>query len=464
MTIPATVLKILDDWKVDYTLTGEEDTFQLMQGNPMTSYSSKLARVIFLKDSIGQVQVVIPSNRILDLNRLAQQCGRQFKALKPDELAKLKAKFGIEDFPALPQVTQIDSMVDEHLLAESQVFVTSGANYEWITLPVDCFKSLTTNSTIGNFTVPLPTLCDQQSPTQDLDDVNAAIKEFTPLRIKQRLEETLDLPPLPETARKIINLRIDPHANTAELSNIVEMDPGMAAQVVSWAQSPYYGVKDEIKSVEEAVIRVLGFDLVINLALGLALGRTLMVPKEGPNGYAPFWQQAVMTAALMGELARLIPATERPNRGTAYLCGLLHNFGYLILGHIFPPQFALVNRHIEANPHINRSLLEKYLIGMSREQVSSLLMQQWRMPEEVVIAIRSQHNPNYKSDFSTCANLLYVATRSLRSRGFGDGAWEEPHDEVYERLGITADEVHGVTESLLEKADDLNELVQMLNR
>jgi HD-like signal output (HDOD) protein/prolyl-tRNA editing enzyme YbaK/EbsC (Cys-tRNA(Pro) deacylase) len=464
MTIPATVLKVLDDWQVNYKLAGDEDTFQLMQGNPMTSYSSKLARVVFLKDSIGQVQVVIPSNRILDLNRLSQQCGRQFNALKSDELTKLKAKFGIEDFPALPQVTQIDSMVDEHLLTETELFITSGDSHEWITLPMDGFKTLTTSSTIGDFTVALPTPCYEQSPTQDLDDVHAAIKQFTPLRIKQRLEETLDLPPLPETARKIIELRVDPNADTTELSNVVEMDPGMAAQVVSWARSPYYGVKGEIKSVEDAVIRVLGFDLVINLALGLALGRTLSVPKEGPNGYTPFWQQAVMTAALMGELARLMPAKVRPNRGTAYLCGLLHNFGYLILGHVFPPQFALVNRHIEANPHINRSLLEKYLMGLSREQVSSLLMQQWRMPEEVVIALRSQHNPSYEGEFSTCANLLYVATRSLRSRGFGDGAWEEPHDEVFERLGINAGSVHNVTESLLEKADDLNELVQMLNK
>lgn len=464
MTIPATVLKVLDDWQVNYQLTDDEDTFQLMQGNPMTDYSSKLARVIFLKDSIGQVQVVIPSNRILDLNRLSQQCGRQFTALSFDELARLKKKFGIEDFPALPQVTQIDSMVDEHLLEESQLFITSGDNHEWIKLPVDCFKSLTSSSTMGVFSVPLPIPCYEQSPNQDLEDVHAAIKQFTPLRIKQRLEETLDLPPLPETARKIIELRVDPNADTTELSNVVGMDPGMAAQVVSWARSPYYGVKGEIASVEDAVIRVLGFDLVINLALGLALGRTLSVPKEGPNGYAPFWQQAVLTAALMGELARLMPAKERPNAGTAYLCGLLHNFGYLILGHVFPPQFSLVNRHIEANPHINRSLVEKHLIGLSREQVSSLLMQQWRMPEEVVIALRSQHNPNYEGDFSTCANLLYVAVRSLRSRGFGDGPWEEPSDVIFERLGITAEAAHSVTESLLEKVDDLSELIQMLNK
>lgn len=464
MTIPATVLKVLDDWKVNYQLTDDEDTFQLMQGNPMTRYSSKLARVVFLKDSIGKVQVVIPSNRILDLSRLSQLCGRQFTAISSDELTHLKTKLGVEDFPALPQVTKMDTLVDNQLLKEEQLFIASGYNKEWIKLPVEDFKALTTSSTLGDFTVPLPLPSYLQSPNQDLDDTHAAISQFTPLRIKQRLSETLDLPPLPETARKIIELRVDPNADTTSLSHVVEMDPGMAAQVVSWASSPYYGVRGEIKSVEDAVIRVLGFDLVINLALGLSLGRTLSVPKTGPNGYESFWKQAVVTAALMGELARLIPAKERPNTGTAYLCGLLHNFGYLILGHVFPPQFSLINRHIEANPHINRSLIEKYLIGLNREQVSSLLLHQWRMPEEVVIALRHQHNPEYQDQFNTCANLLYVTTRALRDAGFGDGAQEKSQVEVLDRLKIDAESVATVTENVLSKADELNELISMLEK
>ena len=86
------------------------------------------------------------------------------------------------------------------------------------------------------------------------------------------------------------------------------------------------------------------------------------------------------------------------------------------------------------------------------------------MPEEVVISLRNQHNPKYEGDFSTCANLLYVAVRSLRNQGFGDGPWEEPSHEVFERLGISAESATNVTESLLEKADDLTELIQMLNK
>jgi len=464
MSIPATVLKVLDDWNVEYQTTSDEDSFHLMQSDPTSAYSSQVARVVFLKDSIGQVQVVIPSNRILDLNKLSQQTGRQFNAMGENDLLKLKKKFAIEDFPALPQVTKIDSLVDEHLLEEAELFIISGASHDWIKLPGDEFKKLTTSSTLGDFTAALPIKTYHQPAEQDLDDVHAAIRQFTPLRIKQRLEETLDLPPLPETARKIIDLRVDPNADTGDLAKIVELDPGMAAQVVSWARSPYYGVKGEIRNVEDAVLRVLGFDLVINLALGLALGRTLSVPKEGPDGYAPFWQQAVATAALMGELARLMPAKQRPNSGTAYLCGLLHNFGFLILGHIFPPQFSLVNRHVESNPHINRNLIEKHLVGLTREQVSSLLLSQWRMPEEVVEALKHQHNPDFDGDKATCANLLYVAVRCLRLQGFGDGPWEEPEAQVLERLGIEQESAMELTANLLDRMDELSELIQMLNK
>ncbi len=464
MAIPATVQKVLDDWHIDYSLTNDEELYRLMQSNPPASYSAKVANVIFLKDEHGKVQVVIPGNRMLDLNQLAHQLGRQFTALSAEELTKLKAKHGLNEFPALPQVTQLESLVDDHLLSEEEVFIVSGDSHEWLKIPAEHFRSLTTSSHLGTYTAPLLTDIHYNDADQDLEDIHAAIRQFTPLRIKQRLSETLDLPPLPETARRIIELRVDPNADTTSLAQTVELDPGMSAQVVSWARSPYYGVRGEVKTVEDAVIRVLGFDLVINLALGLSLGRTLSVPKEGPHGYAPFWQQAVVTAALCGELVRLIPARHRPSQGLAYLCGLLHNFGFLVLGHVFPPQFSLVNRHIEANPHINRFYVERHLLGLTREQIAASLLQQWRMPEELVMAVRQQHNPFYEGEHSEYVRLLHIATRSLRRHCFGDGPFEKPQDYLFDSLSLQADAVEEVTQRLLERVDDLGELVQMLNK
>jgi len=463
--IPSVVLKILDDWRIPYAAADEQELYELMQSNPPASYSPKVANIVFLKDDIGQVQVLVPGDRMLDLTQLSRAFGRQFAALSHDEMASLKDKYDLEDFPALPQITAMETMIDQALLKEDELLIAAGGTeQEWLKVPMEQFRSLTTSSHLGNYSAPLRPDTPDQGTMQDLDDVHSAIRQFTPLRIKQRLEETLDLPPLPEVARKIIELRVDPNADTKSLATTIELDPGMSAQVLSWARSPYYGTRGDIKSVEEAVIRVLGFDLVINLALGLALGRSLTVPKEGPDGYTPFWQQAVMTATLCSELIRKIPSEGRPSQGLSYLSGLLHNFGFLILGQIFPPQFSLINRHIEANPHINRMYIETYLLGMSREQCAAVLMHQWQMPAELVVAMRQMHNADYADDHSGYANLLFVATRLLRQHGIGDGPSERIPDEVYKRLGLSPEDAEEVLEQVLEKADGLSDLVSLLNQ
>src|SRR5690554_7026234 len=143
---------------------------------------------------------------------------------------------------------------------------------------MDKFLSLVSRSQVGYYSSKL--LPIDFNDEQDLDTVNNAIDRFTQLRIKQRLSETIDLPPLPEIANRIIELRTNPNASPADLAKAVELDPSLAAQVLNWSRSPFYGVQGEINTIEEAIVRVLGFDLVLNLALGLALGRTLSRSEE----------------------------------------------------------------------------------------------------------------------------------------------------------------------------------------
>jgi HD-like signal output (HDOD) protein len=111
---------------------------------------------------------------------------------------------------------------------------------------------------------------------------------FTPTRLKQRIDETFDLPAMPDIAQDIMKLRVDPSADAAKLAQIVSRDPSLAAQVISWASSPYYGYQGKIDSIETAIARVLGFELVMNLALGISIGKSLKVPKEGPLGIRKF--------------------------------------------------------------------------------------------------------------------------------------------------------------------------------
>jgi len=157
-----------------------------------------------------------------------------------------------------------------------------------------------------------------------------------------------------------------------------------------------------------------------------------------------------------------VPPENRPSQGSAYLAGLLHNFGYLILGHVFPPQFQLINRHIEANPHIGRHHIEQSILGLTREQISSQLFAQWGLPDDVVSAVRQQQNAVIKAE-DTMANLLYVATRALRKHQYGDGAVEQPKAEILEALGTDFETVMETTENVMQRKSELQQIAKLLS-
>jgi HD-like signal output (HDOD) protein len=287
----------------------------------------------------------------------------------------------------------------------------------------------------------------------DSEKIRDSIRHFTSLRIRQRLDETLEIPPLAQNAERILQLRANPNATVSELTSIVESDPSLAAQVVSWASSPYYAAPGKIRSVQDAIVRVLGFDLVSNLAVGLILGRSVALPKDSSDGFTPYWLQAVYCSTAVEALARLIPATKRPRQGLIYLAGLLHNFGYLVLAHAFPPHFTSICRFTEANPNISHVAIENHLIGISREQISAWLMQAWNMPEEVCTALRYQQDAEYEGANALYANLIFIAMRLLRRHGIGDAPPEAIPAAMYARCELDAARCEALIEKIVSSGD-----------
>jgi HD-like signal output (HDOD) protein len=316
---------------------------------------------------------------------------------------------------------------------------------------------------VCDISVPLVPLEKDDSNCSDSEQILGAVRNFTQLRVRQRLEETLELPPLSDTAQRIIKLRVNPNADISDLAQIVETDPSLAAQVVSWAASPYYSAPGKIKSIHDAIVRVLGFDMVLNLALGLSLGKTLSIPKEGPHGIMPYWQQAVYMAATIEGLVTAIPRDHRPSFGMAYLCGLLHNFGYLILAEVFPPHYHNYCELADANPHVNHQAIERHLLGITREQLASSLMSLWSMPDEVVMGLRYQNNPHYQGEYHQYAKLIFVAKRLLKQQGIGRGPNLPIPQQVYDDLHLDPEKAMTTVVNIIESSDDLRHIASELN-
>jgi HD-like signal output (HDOD) protein/prolyl-tRNA editing enzyme YbaK/EbsC (Cys-tRNA(Pro) deacylase) len=416
-------------------------------------------QAVLLDDEVGALMVLFPQSQLLDLNRLAELTGRKLTAVPVLRLTKMLEKHQLKALPGIPALTSSPCQYEESLLKAETVYIQSGEAGLLLEIERAHFKRMLAKASASSFGQEVEAISPNlDRPHDDTREITDAVQAFTARRIQKRLEETIEIPPLADTAQKIIKLRVDPNASIDDITGVVETDPALAAQVVSWAASPYYASPGKIRSVEDAIVRVLGFDLVINLALGLALGKTLSLPKDQPQQATPYWQQSIYTAAIIEGLTRAMPRAERPEAGLTYLAGLLHNFGYLLLAHVFPPHFSLICRHLEVNPHLNHTYVEQHLLGINREQIGAWLMKLWDMPEELSTALRFQHDPAYDGEYSAFPNLVCLATRLLRSRGIGSGPQEEIPDELLERLGITREKAEDVVNKVLEAENLLREL------
>lgn len=461
MTVPATILEMLQkSVNVSYTLTEARSTSEQLSVVPKSD-TQCVVKGLILKDNQNQpVQALVPANSVVDLDAMFRHFGRQFEGIPSADVWQLIQAKELRTVPAIPQWQSLPTYIDEALTKKERLLLDSGDCENLVQMNNESFKELIKTCKVGSFAVPAPELViDSDS---DEDRILDSVKRFTERRIRQRLDETLEFPPLPETAQRIIKLRADPNADISDLTNIVEIDPSLAAQVVSWAASPYYSAPGKIKSVHDAIVRVLGFDMVLNLALGLALGKTLSMKALSKQDIANYWREAVYTAATVEGLVTSISREHRPGFGMAYLSGLLNNFGNLVLAEVFPPYFQLLTRARRANPHLTPTVVETHTLGVSGNQIAGWLFENWSMPEEVVGALRFQSNPNYSGDHAAYAKLNYVAKQMLANSGFGSMLPAEIPDSIFGSLHLDKEMAIATIENILESGDDLDAIAEKM--
>lgn len=462
--LPGSVSRLLNDYSNECADTGGP-TGQISLVDARQAPREQRVRACVLHDGYGRVHLIVPESGLVDLERINIELSRELRCLPLQEQQALIAKCGWQELPVIPNLNGLPVIVDPSVYELDKLCVASDSPDKMLQVDQSVFAWLMKRVRAKSLScmVRLPQIrVNHSDPQQDSDQIKQAIQSFTTLRIQKRLEDTLEMPPLPETARRIIKLRVDPDAGVSDLADIVETDPSLAAQLVSWARSSFYAAPGKIRSVQDAIVRVLGFELVMNLAMGLSLGRTLNLPKDAAEGYTPYWEQAVWTATLCGALTTAMPKEKRPEYGLTYLAGLLHNYGYLVLAHVFPPHFSLVCRSVEVNRQVDPENCEHHLLGITREQIGSMLMKVWNMPEEIVTALRYQKNPFYTGEYAAYASLLFLAQQLLRQKGVSDGPVQPIPQSLWETLGLDPETAEKVISELLAMSEEMQALANNL--
>jgi len=453
-------------------LNSKQITYQVIEANSkdkmaelraQTDASEQMALMVVLDTPDARVQAIVSSNSILNLDALSDHIPQRIKPLNANSKFQLLNNNGLDELPAIPEVTGYQTFVDKNLLNAKTVLIASGNRGSLIVLSKNDFAMLIEDSqtvAIGVSICALPDLSNCRK--KDSDDIYDAIRNYTSLQIKKRLHDTLEIPPLSATAQKILNLSADPTADIEDLVQIIELDPSLAAQVVGWAASPYYSAPGKVKSIHDAIVRVLGYELVLNLALGLAMGQSLRVPKNGACAISMFWRQAIYCALTMEKLNRILPASKRGQPGFAYLAGLMNNFGYLIFNHVFPSHFSTLCQYMNTNPHVNPMHIEQHLLGITSEQMCGQLAEAWNLPSQINNALRFKQDPTFDGPDANYANLCFLSIRLLAGINIGNLPKETIPDSLYETLEIDPERVEEVMQDLVASQDEIEMMLSSL--
>jgi len=286
--------------------------------------------------------------------------------------------------------------------------------------------------------------------------------------VADQLQKLYRLPPMPALALRILRLTTNSKASAKELAELIEFDPSMTAQIMRYAGSALFNYPGQINSVQEAVTRVLGFDRVAHIALGIASVRAFEIPRKGMLGMDEFWRHSLYCAFVCQRLA----ARCGEDKGLAYLCGLLHNFGLLLIGHLFPVEFDELNQLREANPEASMRSLEQQVFGAGDQQqllavghgaIGGILHRLWQLPDPVIKAAGMHQHPDYHGEHEYYVRMVQLANGLLKERQIGDEFNPDDLGALAAALGLKNQELDSLREEIEQVSADLDALARSLS-
>lgn len=219
------------------------------------------------------------------------------------------------------------------------------------------------------------------------------------------------LPPLPAVAKEILARFGDEFIDGNQVADIVATDPAISARLISLANSAYFGLATPVSDMRDVVNRVLGPDTVRSLSFALASERTFDLSVCDSFNPRIFWQRAVSSASSSKRIAAVVDDLSGEAREFAYVAGLCHSLGLLVMACSYPAQTAAAIREADPVPGSLEARLEESF-GVSVASVTHALAKHWEMPEVIVSAYKKRTLNDASSDM--LAAVINAAVKAAR--------------------------------------------------
>jgi sigma-B regulation protein RsbU (phosphoserine phosphatase) len=165
-----------------------------------------------------------------------------------------------------------------------------------------------------------------------------------------------DLPAPPKDAIRIVRACSRPGIDSRDLAQLVANDPVLTAELLRIANSTFFGLVSQVKSVARAVT-VLGNRALRNLVLCISMRDALRADSIPGFDIEAYREDALRRAVSARGLAGLagLDAEE------CFTVGLLQDFGLLVMLYLMPDQVKHWGALAVATPDKRRDLVSRRL-------------------------------------------------------------------------------------------------------
>lgn len=199
----------------------------------------------------------------------------------------------------------------------------------------------------------------------------------------------------------------DPSKSARDAAKIIESDASLAMRLLKIVNSAFYGFPSQISSIPTA-ITLIGVRELQNLVLATVIIERFSELPGQLFSINDFWAKNLRCALVARELDALL---GKAYTDTAFLCGLVHNIGQLVLYRRIPVLAREIDLLVQSMPDNEQDVpaIEERVIGFDRFAVGAELCRLWKLPEVVVESIRLHRYPDYVGSYAKLATLVRFA-------------------------------------------------------
>jgi len=248
--------------------------------------------------------------------------------------------------------------------------------------------------------------------TINFDPVKKANTEKVLLSIK-------NLPSIPKVIFEVTKLLEDPSTTTNKLAEIISKDQGLTLKILSVANSPLYGIRRKVSSIEFAIL-VLGFKDMKDIVTAISFADSFKISTSQEFEPMDFWIHSMLAGTAAKSIAQCLGFNLG---GDAFVAGIIHDIGILVIHKYMYKEFLEIIK-LANTQNIPIFEAEYQVLGLSHQEIGRFLCEKWQLPAVLCDTINHHHQPSLGTKNNVITSIIHLVDYMTQKLNIGSFFWD----------------------------------------